>query len=74
MRVLGVFIRMNLYRYTYDGIVLGGECIVVAENARQGRKLAMKETGLKSKELELDRGATKKFNSPCVVHNWNGDY
>lgn len=72
---------MNAYRFSYEGMWLGGTMIVIAPNKEIAEKLAKEKISesvdkrfvkdkLKSLELEEEMSIVE----PTVVFDYNGDY
>lgn len=80
--------KLNRYRFTFDGMALGGEMVVLAENPQDATKAAerrLKEYApdkdpYEDLDLEIERfhdgrpDEVVDLSTAQVVHFWDGDY
>ena len=66
---------MEVFEFSYVGLWLGGEMIVIAKDLKQAKKLAKAElvSQVDIDSLEL-RGRRKIETEPFVFYNEVGDY
>ncbi len=63
--------KLQAFRFTFEGMALGGEAVVIAANEIEAQ-LELMSLYPEIEGVELDADATKPAIG--VVHFWDGDY
>lgn len=67
---------MKVWKFHGPGVCLGAECTIIARTERVARRLMEEwcvDHQVNPRTMELN-GDPVHFESPMLVHGWNGDY